>query len=154
MKRILLILVLLFFKKGFSQDPVFTQFYVIPETINSGFTANTWDTKAGIIHRVQWPKLNFSINTQFAYFDKWFEQLNGGLGISILNHKETHTRYNLTQLNANYAYHVKLNEDWDFYPSISVGFGGKDFGFQNILLEDQINPFNGVIFLIWLPKET
>jgi hypothetical protein len=53
MKRILLILVLLFFKKGFSQDPVFTQFYVIPETINSGFTANTWDTKAGIIHRVQ-----------------------------------------------------------------------------------------------------
>ena len=75
MKRILLILVLLFFKKGFSQDPVFTQFYVIPETINSGFTANTWDTKAGIIHRVQWPKLNFSINTQFAYFDKWFEQI-------------------------------------------------------------------------------
>ncbi len=145
MKRILLILVLLFFKKGFSQDPVFTQFYVIPETINSGFTANTWDTKAGIIHRVQWPKLNFSINTQFAYFDKWFEQLNGGLGISILNHKETHTRYNLTQLNANYAYHVKLNDDWDFYPSISVGFGGKDFGFQNILLEDQIIPFNGVI---------
>ena len=28
-----------------------------------------------------------------------------------------------------------------FRPSISVGYGAKDFGFQNILLEDQINVF-------------
>ena len=32
-----------------------------------------------------------------------------------------------------------------FRPSISVGVGSKNFGFQNILLEDQINAFSGII---------
>ena len=30
-------------------------------------------------------------------------------------------------------------------PSISFGYGAKDFGFQNLLLEDQINIFSGII---------
>ena len=30
-------------------------------------------------------------------------------------------------------------------PSISFGYGSKDFGFQNLLLEDQINIFSGII---------
>ena len=145
MKRIILLLIILNVNFGFSQDPIFTQFFNVPEHLNSGFAGAYNNTKAGIIHRVQWPALNFSINTQYAYVDNWFEEMSSGLGISVLNHKETNTRYNLTQLNINYAYEVQLIKDFYFRPSISVGFGGKDFGFQNVLLEDQINPFNGVI---------
>ena len=145
MKRIILILIFLKFSFGYSQDPIFAQFFNIPETVNTGFTGAYGNTKAGIIHRVQWPALNFSINTQFAYVDNWFEEIRSGVGISVLNHKETHTRYNLTQLNLNYAYEVQLFDDFYFRPSISVGYGAKDFGFQNILLEDQINPFSGAI---------
>lgn len=145
MKRILIILIFLKFSFGYSQDPIFAQFFNIPESVNTGFTGAYGNTKAGIIHRVQWPALNFSINTQFAYVDNWFEEIRSGVGISVLNHKETHTRYNLTQLNLNYAYEVKLFDDFYFRPSISVGYGAKDFGFQNILLEDQINPFSGAI---------
>ena len=141
----MLILIFLKFSFGYSQDPVFAQFFNIPETVNTGFTGAYGNTKAGIIHRVQWPALNFSINTQFAYVDNWFEEIRSGVGISVLNHKETHTRYNLTQLNLNYAYEVQLFDDFYFRPSISVGYGAKDFGFQNILLEDQINPFSGAI---------
>ena len=145
MKRIVLILIFLKFSFGYSQDPVFAQFFNIPESVNTGFTGAYGNTKAGIIHRVQWPALNFSINTQYAYVDNWFEEIRSGVGISVLNHKETHTRYNLTQLNLNYAYEVRLFDDFYFRPSISVGYGAKDFGFQNILLEDQINPFSGAI---------
>lgn len=145
MKRIILILIFLKFSLSYSQDPVFAQFFNIPETVNTGFTGAYGNTKAGIIHRVQWPALNFSINTQYAYVDNWFEEIRSGVGISVLNHKETHTRYNLTQLNLNYAYEVRLFDDFYFRPSISVGYGAKDFGFQNILLEDQINPFSGAI---------
>jgi len=145
MKRIILILIFLKFSFGYSQDPIFAQFFNIPETVNTGFTGAYGNTKAGVIHRVQWPALNFSINTQFAYVDNWFEEIRSGVGISILNHKETHTRYNLTQLNLNYAYELKLFDDFYFRPSIAIGYGAKDFGFQNILLEDQINPFSGAI---------
>ena len=146
MRKILIIILFIFSSNlTYSQDPVFAQFFNVPETVNTGFTGAYGNTKAGVIHRVQWPALNFSINTQFAYIDNWFEEIRSGVGISILNHKETNTRYNLTQFNLNYAYEVQLFDDFYFRPSIAIGYGAKDFGFQNVLLEDQINPFSGSI---------
>ena len=128
-----------------AQDPIHTQFFMIPETLSSSFTGAKQSTRAGIIHRTQWPGLDFSINTQFAFVDNWFEEVNSGIGISVLNHKETTTRYNFTQVNLNYAYQFAINDEWNVRPSLSVGYGSKDFGFQNLLLEDQINIFTGII---------
>ena len=64
MKNILTCLLIFSLKFSFSQDPIFTQFFMIPETVNSGFTGAYESTKAGVIHRVQWPGLDFSVNTQ------------------------------------------------------------------------------------------
>ena len=144
--KIIKIAVLLFFVNNvYSQDPIFTQFFMVPETLNAGFTGAKASTNAGIIHRTQWPGIDFSINTQYAYINNWFEEINSGLGISILNHKETKTRYNFTQANINYCYAIQLNDEWYFRPNISLGFGTKDFGFNNLLLEDQVNIFDGII---------
>ena len=129
---------------GVAQDPLHTQFFMIPETLVLVLPVKQ-STRAGIIHRTQWPGLNFSINTQFAFVDNWFEEIKSGVGISVLNHKETTTRYNFTQVNLNYAYQFPISEDWNVRPSISVGYGAKDFGFQNLVLEDQINIFSGII---------
>jgi hypothetical protein len=63
---------------GFAQDPIHTQFFMIPETLSSSFTGAKQSTRAGIIHRTQWPGLNFSINTQFAFVDNWFEEIKSG----------------------------------------------------------------------------
>ena len=131
--------------EGFSQDPIHTQFFMMPETLSSSFTGAKQSTRAGIIHRTQWPGLNFSINTQFAFVDNWFEEVKSGIGISVLNHQETTTRYNFTQVNLNYAYQFPITDDWNVRPSISMGYGSKNFGFQNLVLEDQINIFSGII---------
>ena len=145
MKRIIILILLVSQIKGVAQDPIYTQFFMVPETLSSSFTGAKQSTRAGIIHRTQWPGLNFSINTQFAFIDNWFEEINSGVGISVLNHKETTTRYNFTQVNLNYAYQFPISEEWNVRPSISVGYGAKDFGFQNLVLEDQINIFSGII---------
>ncbi len=145
MKKTLIIVLFLFSIKGRAQDPVFTQFFMIPETLSSSFTGGKKTTRAGIIHRTQWPGLNFSINSQFAFVDNWFEEINCGLGVSVLNHKETSTRYNFTQVNINYAHELQISNEWYFRPSLSFGLGSKDFGFQNLLLEDQINLYQGII---------
>ena len=145
MKRIIILILLVSQIKGVAQDPIYTQFFMVPETLSSSFTGAKQSTRAGIIHRTQWPGLNFSINTQFAFVDNWFEEINSGVGISVLNHKETTTRYNFTQVNLNYAYQFPISEEWNVRPSISVGYGAKDFGFQNLVLEDQINIFSGII---------
>ena len=91
MKRIIILILLVSQIKGMAQDPIHTQFFMVPETLSSSFTGAKQSTRAGIIHRVQWPGLNFSINTQFAFVDNWFEEVNSGIGISVLNHKETTT---------------------------------------------------------------
>ena len=145
MKRYIIILTVLVCFKGYAQDPIHTQFFMIPETLSSSFTGGKQSTRAGIIHRTQWAGLNFSINTQFAFVDNWFEEVSSGIGISVLNHQETTTRYNFTQVNLNYAYQFSISDNWNVRPSISAGYGAKDFGFQNLLLEDQINVFSGII---------
>ena len=145
MRKILLYITIFVNLPALAQDPIHTQFFMIPETLSSSFTGAKQSTRAGIIHRTQWPGLNFSINTQFAFVDNWFEEINSGVGISVLNHKETTTRYNFTQVNLNYAYQFPISEEWNVRPSISVGYGAKDFGFQNLVLEDQINIFSGII---------
>ena len=119
MKKILH-LMLIFTSTGLiqAQDPIFSQFYMIPEAVNSSFAGSLESTKAGIIHKVQWPGLDFSINTQFAYVDNWFEEMQSGLGISFLNHKETQTRYNFSQFNLNYVYRVQITDEWVFRPSV------------------------------------
>ena len=144
-KKYFIVFFIFVFTQAYAQDPIHTQFFMIPETLSSSFTGAKKSTRAGIIHRTQWPGLNFSLNTQFAFVDNWFDKFNSGIGISVLNHQETTTRYSFTQVNLNYAYHFPISSEWNARPSISFGYGAKDFGFQNLLLEDQINIFSGII---------
>ena len=144
MKKLLFVF-LLFSFKVFSQDPVFTQFYNVPEYINPSFTGASGGTNISVLNRTQWFGLNYGLNSQFFSIDGFSEKMNSGLGLSIMNHQESTTRYNFTQMNFNYSYQVKLNRDWGFYPSISAGFGVKDYAFDNLLLEDQILIYQGII---------
>lgn len=145
MKKLSHILLLFFYLNLNSQDPIFTQFYNVPEYLNPSFTGGSEGSEMGIVNRTQWFGLNYGLNTQFFYFDTFIEDYNSGLGLSIINHHESMTRYNFTQANLNYAYHVKLSNEWFFYPSISASFGMKDYRFDNLLLEDQILISKGII---------
>lgn len=145
--RIKLVLVLftcLFFSNVQAQDPIFTQYFLVPETLNPGFSGFMETTYTGIIHREQWPDLDLKIDTDYAFLNTWSDKMNSGIGVSFLNQRENLTNYNFSQINANYAYKVRISDDWDFRPAIEVGFGFKSFGFQNLLLEDQINIRSGI----------
>jgi type IX secretion system PorP/SprF family membrane protein len=128
-----------------AQDPIFTQYAIVPETINPGFTGFLETATAGVLHRSQWPDLDFRVETDFAYGSLWSENWNSGFGVTVLNHRENFTHYSFTQINAVYVYRVQLNDEWYFRPAIEFGGGFKSFGFGNLLLEDQININNGTI---------
>ena len=103
MKKIILkhfysiIFLFVFAQTVFAQDPIFTQFYIVPEKISPAFTGitNTWT--AGIMHRRQWPDGNRKIDTQFGYANKLVGD-NVAVGITVLNHNEVFTNYNYFQL--------------------------------------------------------
>ena len=144
-KSIVLLIAILSTSLAKAQDPIFTQYFMIPETLNPGFTGFLETTNMGVIHRTQWPDLNFRVDSDYAFVNTWFEDANSGLGVSFLSHRENFTNYDFKQFNVNYAYRVELNDEWYFRPGIEVGFGNKSYGFQNIILEDQINIGAGTI---------
>ncbi|SHF90259.1 type IX secretion system membrane protein, PorP/SprF family [Flavobacterium segetis] len=144
-KILFTILSCLFIGEVKAQDPIFTQYFLIPETLNPGFSGFLETTYAGIINRSQWPDLDLKIDTDYAFFNTWNEKMNSGIGFSVLNHRENNTKYSFTQFNVNYAYKVALNDEWYFRPAIEIGYGTKSFGFDNLLLADQINIGSGAI---------
>jgi type IX secretion system PorP/SprF family membrane protein len=102
-------------------------------------------TYVGVLHRTQWPDSNLKINTDYAFINMWVEDMNSGIGISFLNHRESFTDYNYSEINASYSYRVQLDNDWYFRPAIEAGFGSKSYGFQNLVLEDQLNIGAGTV---------
>jgi type IX secretion system PorP/SprF family membrane protein len=138
------LLFITFFNEVKSQDPVFTQSLIIPETLNPGFTGAASSWNAGIIHRRQWPEGNRRIDTQYAFANNLVTD-NLGLGITVLNQRETFTDYNYFQFNGAASYRIDLNYRWRLRLGLEGGFGRKDFNFRNLLLEDQINVNDGSI---------
>ena len=142
--KIIALLIILCSFTAEAQDPIFTQYYLVPETLNPAFTgiANTWN--AGVIHRRQWPDGNRKMDTQYGYLNTIVSD-EIGLGMTVLNHNEVFTEYNYFKLNATIAYKVDINYDWRLRLGLETGFGRKDYNFGNLLLEDQININTGAI---------
>jgi type IX secretion system PorP/SprF family membrane protein len=147
MVRLVLTIVffIVFVVKSMAQDPVFTQNFLVPETLNSAFTGLSESNSAGLLHRSQWPNLNLQIDSEFAFINTWNEKINSGIGLSVINQRQNFTNYNFTKVDINYAYKVQLTDEWVFHPSLSVGYANRVFNSNNISFEDQIDILNGVV---------
>jgi type IX secretion system PorP/SprF family membrane protein len=128
-----------------AQDPIFTQYFMVPQTINPAFTSFMEKTSLGVVHRSQWPDASLKINSDYAFLNTWAEDMNSGFGVNFLSQRESFTNYSLSQVNASYTYRVQLSDDWYFHPALEVGYGSKSYGFQNLVLEDQLNIGSGTI---------
>lgn len=143
-----------------AQDPVFTQYYFVPETQNGAFTGAVNTLHTGILHRTQWPDGARRLDTEYAFINGFVGNLsedsrpydsnlqNIGIGLTILNQHEVFTNYNYTQINGV----TSLNLDLDNFSSglrlilgLEAGYGLKNFNFKSLLYEDQINTDNGSI---------
>jgi type IX secretion system PorP/SprF family membrane protein len=144
LKCILFILLVSIIFEARAQDPVFTQYSLVPETLNPGFTGFQYNWRAGVIHRRQWPDSNRVIDTDYGFINKMIGD-NTALGMTVLNNREAFTNYDYLQVNTAYSYKVEIDYEWSFRPGLEVGFGRKSYNFRNLLLEDQINVTTGAI---------
>lgn len=146
MKKIIIaIFFILFGFTVWAQDPIFTQYFMVPQTINPAFTGFMETTSVGVMHRSQWPDANLKINSNYAFLNTWSETISSGFGVNFLSQRESFTDYSLSQVNVTYAYRVQISDYWYFHPALEVGFGSKSYGFQNLVLEDQLNINTGII---------
>ena len=68
-----LFVVLLFSFKLFCQDPVFTQFYNVPDYINPSFSGASGGTNVSVLNRTQWFGLEYGLNSQYFSIDGFSE---------------------------------------------------------------------------------
>lgn len=129
----------------YAQDVIFSQNFLVPETLNTSFTGALRSSKAGSVHRSQWRNSGLKTSSSFVFFDTWLEGYKTGLGISGFNQTESASSYTFNQINFNYAMAFQMSDSWYFRPSISVGFGTKSYGFENLIFQDQINLNSGSI---------
>lgn len=143
-----------------AQDPVFTQYYFVPETQNGSFTGSINTLNTGILHRTQWPNGARRIDTDYAFLNGSIGNIaedsrpydsnlqNIGLGMTILNQHEEFTNYNYTQINGLFSLNLDLD---NLYSGLKIilglegGYGTKNFNSKGLLLEDQIDINNGSI---------
>ena len=133
-----------------AQDPIFSHYNYVQETLNTGFSGFEDNERiyAGVISRLQWPSIDLKLTTQYAFVNKSFDYgpgLGFGFGVSAIWQYESFNNYNYTQVNANYAHRVNLDSGWFFRPGIEVGIGSKSNRFRNLTLADQININTGLI---------
>lgn len=145
-KKVIVLFIFLISTYIFGQDPIYTQFYAVPTLTNPAFAGSMRNTRFGLGYRNQWMgNSSYKLSTFYATADKFIETINSGIGISLLNQNESLTNYNFTQINLAYSYHIKLTDNWAFFPAISIGYGFKQFNFSNLLFADQIDILTGTI---------
>jgi hypothetical protein len=50
-----------------SKHKTYLHNFLVPETLNPGFTGFMETTYAGILHREQWPDLDLKVDTDYAF---------------------------------------------------------------------------------------
>ena len=113
-----------------SSRSYFHPIFLVPESINPGFTGFLETTSAGVMHRTQWTNLQYKMDTNYAYASTWLENSNSGIGVTFLNHRENFTGYNFYKQILIMLYRIDLNYEWYFRPGIEVGYGSKSFIFK------------------------
>lgn len=144
-RQLLLVTVLFTVRSVFAQDPVFTQFYAVPVMTNPAFSGSMNNTRFGMGYRNQWMGSGNDLHTFYLAGDKYLELWNSGVGVTLIDQKESVSGYNMLLGTVTYAYHLQLGDRWSFFPGLSVGYGLKQYNFNDLIFGDQIDLGTGTI---------
>ncbi len=121
---------------GFSQDPIYSQFYANPLYLNPALAGVERCPRFAMNYRNQWPGIaNGGGNyvTYSASYDQHVDAISGGLGILLMHDREGVSGiFKTTRASAIYSYNVAVNR------KLSLRFGGEATYFNKAIDWDQL----------------
>ncbi len=135
-KGIILLLILVFAGKVFSQDPRFSQHYTVPMYLNPGLAGAVNAPRVNLSSRRQWASLPSAYTSYILSGDVLVDNLNSGFGLMIASSGTANLRN--TSVGAVYSAKVRLSRKWVFAPGLIFGYGSRSLDFDNLILGDQI----------------
>ena len=130
---------------GYSQDPVFSQFYAAPIQLNPALTGTVEGGLISLNYRNQWPSINKAYQTYAVSGSKYFKQINSGFGISILSDDAGNGLYKTSHIDFSYSYRIQVKYEHFIQGAIQVGYGHSRIDWDELVFFDQIDPEFGAI---------
>lgn len=134
-------LVLLIFPFAVSkgQDPHFSQFFSQPVYINPAFAGSTFNGRVSLNFRSQWPRIPGEFVTTLLTYDQILPRSNASVAFLAQMDRAGSAGLQSVNLQAIFAYNLKLNEEWRLKAGFQFGFGNRSLNYFNLVFGDQIN---------------
>lgn len=142
---IALILTGVFSTKVNAQDPHLTQFYANSLYLNPAMTGIHNCPRVGFTYRNQWPALSGTYMTYAASYQQRLHDLNGGLGLLVMQDDQASGTLKTTTVSGLYAQHVTLTNKWSFSVGVQGMFRQRFLDCNKLSFGDQIDPKMGFI---------
>ncbi len=127
-----------------AQDPVFSQFYAAPLSLNPAFTGNTEGGKVALNYRNQWPNINRAYVTYAVSYDQFFPLINSGFGLSLLADDAGKGLYKTVGAQLSFAYKVRFDGDLQMRMGIQGGYINTRVDWSQLVFLDQLDPEFGL----------
>jgi len=126
---------------SFAQDVHFSQFYANPLYLAPSFAGGTKGTRVVLNYRNQFPVYNVFSTYSFS-IDHYFHRFQSGLGLLILSDRAGQGRLGTTNIGIQYAFHVILNNSWNFRPGVSFVYAQRSIDMDALVFPDELGTGN------------
>ncbi len=135
--------VLLLSNLATSQDPVFTQFNIIPIQINPAFVGNTYAPVVSLNTRLQWSSFGGAYRTLGFSADRFFESYNLGLGTMVSLDDSGDGIYQQFKIDFITSYRLKVKDGHFLKMGLGIGLGRNILNWDKLIFGDQIDDTYG-----------
>lgn len=142
---ITLVLITALPRTGESQDPVFSQYYMMPTMINPSLVGQINGPRFGLIYRNQWPAISNAYETFGFSYDQFLENIHSGIGVTLLSDQAGDGILNSIKIQGQYAYRIETRSGWNSQLAVEVGFGQQTIDRSSLVFLDQLDPRFGAI---------
>ncbi|WP_127343503.1 PorP/SprF family type IX secretion system membrane protein [Ancylomarina longa] len=131
---------------SFAQDIRFSQFYANKLYLNPALAGSTNSANVSLNYRNQWPNLDLPYVTYSVSFDNFYEAINGGIGIMLIQDDQGDGALKTTTFAGMYSFYLRINDDLIVRPALEAAFMQKKVDWENLVFPDQVSPIYGSIF--------
>lgn len=136
---------MIFTKSGYAQDPIYSQYYKNPESLNPAFSGISEDATIGAAFRSQWSGFQNAYRTYSLGYNQFFRSINSGFGLLAMVDNQGDGILINTRLSAFYSYRIKINKSSFLQSGIEISGIQSRLDWSKLIFGDQIDPILGPI---------
>ena len=123
-----------------AQDPQFSQFYANPLYQSPAMAGSALTPRVVLNYRYQWPAISAQYQTYAASFDTYFEKINSGVGVQVMNDLQGVGKVNSLNITLQYAYQLRLNDRYTLRLGLEGAFVQRNVNYYGLTFGSQWDP--------------